>query len=70
MFEGFSIPLRDYLKTKTQAQVASELHLSQGAISKMVRRGRNVFITKQRDGTVRCFEVKDVGGDKGADCAA
>lgn len=61
MFEGFSIPLREYLKTKTQAQVASELRLSQGAISKMVRKGRNVFITKQRDGSVRCFEVKDVG---------
>lgn len=66
MFEGFSIPLREYLKTKTQAQVASELRLSQGAISKMVRKGRNVFITKQRDGSVRCFEVKDVGKSSNA----
>lgn len=55
------VPLSDFVKSRSQAEAGALLGgLSQAAISKMLRKGRLVFVEKQPDGTFRAVEEKVV----------
>lgn len=60
------IPLTEYLKQKTQAEVASEIGLTQGAIWQMVRSRRRIELTIHDDGRVEAHEIKPIGRTKAA----
>lgn len=55
------IPLSDFAKTHGQSKAGGFLGVSQAAISKMLRRGRSVFVEEQPDGTFTAIEEKVVG---------
>lgn len=52
------IPLQEFAINKGQVQAAALLGMSQGALSKALRVGREVFVTEQEDGTWRGEEVR------------
>lgn len=55
------VPLSEFVKGRSQAEAGILLGgLSQAAISKMLRKGRSVFVEKQSDGTYRAVEEKVV----------
>lgn len=51
-------PLSKFAEEKGQVQAAALLGLSQGALSKALRVGREVFVTELRDGTCSAQEVR------------
>lgn len=60
------ISLTEYLKQKTQAEVASEIGVTQGAVWQMVRAGRQIELTVHDDGRVEAHEIKPLGRSKAA----
>lgn len=55
------IPLADFVRTHTQAKAGELLGgLSQAAISKMLRKGRSVFVEAKPDGGFVAIEEKVV----------
>lgn len=68
------VPLSEFVKNRTQAEAGVLLGgLSQAAISKMLLKGRSVFVEKQPDGTYRAVEEKIVSrpaGDNDAEESA
>lgn len=60
------IPLTEYLKQKTQAEVASEIGVTQGAVWQMIRAGRQVELTLHDDGRVEAHEIKPLGKTRAA----
>lgn len=55
------IPIADYVGMHGQQNTATKLGLTQGAISKMLRVGRNVFVIEQVDGSIEAIEERPVG---------
>jgi hypothetical protein len=51
------IPLADYA-AKRHAQTAKRLGMSQGALSKAIREGRQIFVTEAPDGAICAVEEK------------
>lgn len=51
-------PLNEFADEKGQVLAASLLGMSQGALSKALRVGRDVFVTESRDGTCKAQEVR------------
>ena len=60
------IPLNEYLERKTQAEVAAEIGVTQGAVWQMVRAGRKIELTIHDDGRVEAHEIKPLGKSKAA----
>ena len=56
-----TITLKKYLEQKTQAEVAAEIGVTQGAIWQMLRDQRQIELTIHEDGSVEAKEVKPVG---------
>lgn len=56
-----TMTLQDYLKEKTQSELAEAIGVTQGAVWQMVRSGRNIEITINDDGTVTAHEIKPIG---------
>lgn len=56
------IPLASYLKHHSQQSVAEAVGLSQGAISKMVRTGRNISVVEHDTGFIELVEEKPITG--------
>ncbi len=54
------IPFLDFLKGTTQEALAKRLGVTQGAISKMKRSGRNLFVGTRPNGKVFIYEVRTV----------
>lgn len=52
------IPLNEFATEKGQVQAATLLGMSQGALSKALRVGREVFVTEQEDGSWMGQEVR------------
>ncbi|PIT22079.1 Cro/CI family transcriptional regulator [Snodgrassella communis] len=52
------IPLSDYVKNNGQHKTAKELGLTQGAISKALRSGRNIFVHARYSGKVQAVEIR------------
>ncbi|HHT04597.1 MAG TPA: hypothetical protein GX005_09810 [Bacteroidales bacterium] len=52
------IRLSDYVKEHGQAKTAEALDLTQGALSKALRAGRDIYIVTCSDGSVAAEEVK------------
>lgn len=52
------IPLDKYLEGKSQASLARAVGLSQGAISKMLRTGRNVSVVEHENGSIELIEER------------
>ncbi|MCO6503976.1 MAG: Cro/Cl family transcriptional regulator [Snodgrassella sp.] len=52
------IPLLDYVKNNGQRKTAKELGLTQGAISKALRSGRNIFVHASYSGKVQAVEIR------------
>lgn len=50
--------LEQYLEDKSQASLARAVGLSQGAISKMLRAGRNVMVIEHDDGKIELIEER------------
>lgn len=51
-----NLHLRDFAKDRGQPEAASLLGLTQGALSKAIRVGRNIIVTHQADGTFTAEE--------------
>ena len=51
-----SVQLRDFAKERGQPEAAMLLGLTQGALSKAIRVGRNVVVTCESDGTFSAEE--------------
>ncbi|WP_304168272.1 Cro/CI family transcriptional regulator [Lonsdalea britannica] len=58
------IPLADYVRANGQAKAASEIGVHQTAISKAVRVGRKIFITRTPDGKVEAEEHRPFPSNK------
>ncbi|KQN63654.1 hypothetical protein GKQ23_10815 [Erwinia sp. E602] len=52
------IPLGDYVRENGQAHAADAIGVHQTAISKAVRVGRKIFITRLPDGKVEAEEIR------------
>ena len=52
------IRLSDYVKEHGQAKTAAALELTQGALSKALRAGRDIYIVSCSGGNVAAEEVK------------
>lgn len=50
-------PLKDYVQQHGQDKTAKEVGVTQGAISKALREGRNIYLT-QTDSGITAIEVK------------
>lgn len=57
-------PLKAYLETNSQASLAQAVGLTQGAISKMLLAGRNVFVVSHQGGTIELVEEKQIANSK------
>jgi transcriptional regulator with XRE-family HTH domain len=57
------IPISEYVDRHNQAYTATMLGLTQGAISKMLRVGRNVYVIEQPDGSIKAIEERLVGAN-------
>jgi hypothetical protein len=51
-----TLHLRDFAKDRGQPEAASLLGLTQGALSKAIRVGRNILVTYETDGTFTAEE--------------
>ncbi len=51
-----TLHLRDFAKDRGQPEAASLLGLTQGALSKAIRVGRNIIVTPEADGTFTAEE--------------
>lgn len=51
-----TLHLRDFAKDRGQPEAASLLGLTQGALSKAIRVGRNIIVTHEADGTFTAEE--------------
>jgi hypothetical protein len=51
-----TLHLRDFAKDRGQPEAASLLGLTQGALSKAIRVGRNIIVTHEPDGTFTAEE--------------
>lgn len=60
------ITLQEYLIGRSQKAVADALDVTQGAVSQMLRKRRDIRIRVLPDGTVQAFELKPVGRKKAA----
>ena len=52
------INLKDFAKDRGQPQAASLLGMTQGALSKAIRIGRDVLVIEQLDGTFTAIEIR------------
>lgn len=52
------IPLKDFSAQKGQTKAAALLGLTQGALNKALRVGRDIYVTENADGTYSAEEVK------------
>lgn len=53
------IPLKQFVSDKGQTEAARLLKMTQGALSKALRRNRLVFVTQQEGGVFKGREIKD-----------
>ncbi len=51
-------PLSDYVKEHGQAVAAKTIGVTQGAISKALDKGRNIFVIYDEKGNVKAEEVR------------
>ncbi len=57
-----TIPLSEFLKGRSQSEVAGEIGVIQPAVSKMVATGRDIYITVNVAGDITdAFEIKKIG---------
>lgn len=59
-------PLPEYVEQHTQVVTAERIGVSQGAISKMLRNQRQVFVVEHDDGTFSAVEERTPGKKKSA----
>jgi len=52
------INLKDFAKDRGQPQAALLLGMTQGALSKAIRTGRDVLVIEQLDGTFTAIEIR------------
>lgn len=57
----FGTPLREYVKGKSQVEVAETLGVTQGAISQMLLSGRDVRVVFDRNGKAEGYELRRIG---------
>lgn len=61
-----STNLNEYIKTTTQKTLAQKLGITQGAVSQMLRSGRNIVVREYADGSIEVCEIKLLRSSKGA----
>lgn len=52
------IPFKDFVKKHGQAEAALALGVTQGAISKALRVGREIYVTCHKNGTYEAHELR------------
>jgi len=52
------IPLKEFAAEKGQTKAAALLGLTQGALNKALRVGRDIYVTCHEDGTYSAEEIK------------
>ncbi|MDF3932125.1 Cro/CI family transcriptional regulator [Pseudomonas citronellolis] len=52
------IPIKDFVAQKGQTEAAASLGVTQGAISKALRVGRDIYVTECDDGTFSAEELR------------
>lgn len=60
------IQINEFLKTKTQSEVALIMGVTQGAVHQMVKAGRDIYFRPQPDGSYSYYEIKKPRKDKAA----
>ena len=53
------VHLKDFAKVRGQPEAASLLGITQGALSKAIRLGRDVSVTEHTDGTFTAIETRN-----------
>lgn len=58
-------PLKTYLAQpgRSQAKLGAAVNLTQGAIGKMIRTSRNIFVVEHDDGSITLLEEKVIYGE-------
>lgn len=56
-----TITLQDYVQTRTQAQAAEAMGVTQGAVWQMLRSGRRIELTIFDDGRIEANEIRPIG---------
>lgn len=57
------IPLAEYA-SRRHAQIARQLNMSQGSLSKAIREGRSIFVIEQGNGVICAVEEKPFPGQR------
>lgn len=57
------LALKDYVKQHGQDKTAKEIGVTQGAISKAIREGRNILLTST-DAGIKAIEIKPFPSNK------
>lgn len=52
------IPLIEFLKSRTQIEVAMIMGVTQGAVHQMVKHGRKIFFRPNESGSYDYYEIK------------
>jgi DNA-binding transcriptional LysR family regulator len=60
------IPLSDFAKEHGHTKAAQMLGCTQGALSKAIRVGRDVFVTRNEDGSLSAEELRPFPSQKSA----
>lgn len=59
------IPLREFAKDKTQAEVAKKIGVTQSGLSQMLRSQRQIFVrTDSRGRVLGAYEIRPIGSKK------
>lgn len=61
MNDYLGAPLKDFAKGRTQPQIAELLGITQGAVSQMLKSGRDIRVRDCGDGSFQAVEIKPVG---------
>lgn len=64
--ERRDVHISEFVKSRTQAEVAALLGVSQGAVHQMLRAGRDVFFRQLDDGSFEHYEIKKARRKKAA----
>lgn len=52
------IPIKQFAQERGQAEAAQLLGMTQGGLSKAIRVGRDIYVTKEKDGRFTAEEVR------------
>jgi len=61
MVEEMGVPIRDFVKGRTQPELGRLLGITQSAVSQMLHSGRDVRIMMDAQGRCSAIEIRQIG---------